>query len=97
MVCFDYLETNRIESDGYSTISSESGCPDQLDDTNIVNGETYQNNESDSSEWTLLDLYSGCGAMSTGLCLGASISGIKLVTVSRINCMNQFDSFKLFF
>lgn len=33
---------------------------------------------------SLLDLYSGCGAMSTGLCLGASLSGIKLVTVSKL-------------
>jgi DNA (cytosine-5)-methyltransferase 1 len=31
---------------------------------------------------TLLDLYSGCGAMSTGLCLGAAWSGLKLNTVS---------------
>ena len=30
----------------------------------------------------LLDLYSGCGAMSTGLCLGANLSGLNLVTVS---------------
>uniref|UniRef100_A0ACD6ALR6 Uncharacterized protein n=1 Tax=Avena sativa TaxID=4498 RepID=A0ACD6ALR6_AVESA len=29
---------------------------------------------------TLLDLYSGCGAMSTGLCLGAALSGLKLNT-----------------
>lgn len=36
-----------------------------------------QNNES-----TLLDLYSGCGAMSTGLCLGANSCGVKLITVS---------------
>ncbi|VFQ77724.1 unnamed protein product [Cuscuta campestris] len=31
-------------------------------------------------ENTLLDLYSGCGAMSTGLCLGAANYGVKLVT-----------------
>ncbi|CAH9106671.1 unnamed protein product [Cuscuta epithymum] len=31
-------------------------------------------------EKTLLDLYSGCGAMSTGLCLGAANNGVKLVT-----------------
>lgn len=31
---------------------------------------------------TLLDIYSGCGAMSTGLCLGAHLSGLNLVTVS---------------
>lgn len=30
---------------------------------------------------TLLDLYSGCGAMSTGLFLGAELAGIKLKTV----------------
>ncbi|CAM0948123.1 unnamed protein product [Alopecurus aequalis] len=29
---------------------------------------------------TLLDLYSGCGAMSTGLCQGAALAGIKLNT-----------------
>lgn len=32
---------------------------------------------------SLLDLYSGCGAMSIGLCIGASLSGVKLVTVSQ--------------
>ena len=37
---------------------------------------------------TLLDLYSGCGAMSTGLCLGAALSGIKLNTVSFL-CMTS--------
>lgn len=33
-------------------------------------------------EVKLLDLYSGCGAMSTGLCLGANLAGLNLVTVS---------------
>ncbi|KAJ1403873.1 S-adenosyl-L-methionine-dependent methyltransferase [Sesbania bispinosa] len=73
-------ETARTESDTSSTISTESGSNGCVDDNNIVNGGTCQNNSSNSSEWTLLDLYSGCGAMSTGLCFGASISGIKLVT-----------------
>ncbi|XP_061346031.1 putative DNA (cytosine-5)-methyltransferase CMT1 [Gastrolobium bilobum] len=68
------------ESDASSTISSEAGSNCCVDVTNIVKGDTSQHNRSDSSEWTLLDLYSGCGAMSTGLCFGASISGIKLVT-----------------
>ncbi|KAJ4717641.1 Cytosine-specific methyltransferase [Melia azedarach] len=57
-------ETTRRESDASSTISSESGS----------------NSPNESSEMRLLDLYSGCGAMSTGLCIGASLSGIKLVT-----------------
>ena len=33
---------------------------------------------------TLLDLYSGCGGMSTGLCLGAALAGLKLETVNSI-------------
>ena len=33
------------------------------------------------TQYTLLDLYSGCGGMSTGLCMGASLSSVKLVTV----------------
>ncbi|KAF5735727.1 Chromomethylase 1 putative isoform 3 [Tripterygium wilfordii] len=32
------------------------------------------------SNVTLLDLYSGCGGMSTGLCLGANMSNLNLVT-----------------
>lgn len=33
------------------------------------------------SELALLDMYSGCGGMSTGLCLGAKAGGLDLVTV----------------
>lgn len=33
----------------------------------------------------MLDLYSGCGAMSTGLCLGANMADVNLVTV----CINK--------
>ena len=33
---------------------------------------------------TLLDLYSDCGAMSTGLCLGADLFNLHLVTISSI-------------
>ncbi|GAB4858193.1 hypothetical protein Ancab_009590 [Ancistrocladus abbreviatus] len=32
------------------------------------------------SEMALLDVYSGCGGMSTGLCLGAKLTGLSLVT-----------------
>ncbi|XP_044443773.1 DNA (cytosine-5)-methyltransferase CMT1 isoform X2 [Triticum aestivum] len=35
---------------------------------------------ADLVTYSLLDLYSGCGAMSTGLCLGAELAGIKLET-----------------
>jgi hypothetical protein len=38
-------------------------------------------NVEDKPELQLLDLYCGCGAMSTGLCLGANLAGANLVTV----------------
>lgn len=60
-------ESNRRDSDASSTISSETGS----------------NSPIGEPEMSLLDLYSGCGAMSTGLCIGASLSGVKLVTVSQ--------------
>ncbi|KAF9624014.1 hypothetical protein IFM89_007712 [Coptis chinensis] len=36
--------------------------------------------KNNQSSMNLLDLYAGCGAMSTGLCLGAAKSGLKLIT-----------------
>ncbi|KAL1205566.1 putative DNA (cytosine-5)-methyltransferase CMT1 [Cardamine amara subsp. amara] len=41
------------------------------------------------NEKFLLDLYSGCGAMSTGLTMGAALSGIKLVTKWAVD-INSF-------
>ncbi|KAG0484303.1 hypothetical protein HPP92_008382, partial [Vanilla planifolia] len=40
----------------------------------------YSNRESRKSEMSLLDLYCGCGGMSTGLCYGAKAAGVNLVT-----------------
>lgn len=40
-------------------------------------------------ELKLLDLYCGCGAMSTGLCLGANLAGINLVTAWAVD-LNEF-------
>ncbi|KAJ7944080.1 Cytosine-specific methyltransferase [Quillaja saponaria] len=75
-------EKSSTVSDATSTISSETGSNIPIGD-DVANGvvdEIEKSNASLTSEWTLLDLYSGCGAMSTGLCLGAAISGVKLVT-----------------
>ncbi|CAA7031884.1 unnamed protein product [Microthlaspi erraticum] len=36
--------------------------------------------DKNKDEKYLLDLYCGCGAMSTGLTMGASLSGVKLIT-----------------
>ncbi|ESQ35713.1 hypothetical protein EUTSA_v10006850mg [Eutrema salsugineum] len=70
------------DCDGSSTISSES-------DSNSI--EIPHKNEK-----FLLDLYSGCGAMSTGLSMGASLSGIKLITKWAVD-INEFacDSLRL--
>ncbi|KAL4584452.1 hypothetical protein LXL04_009054 [Taraxacum kok-saghyz] len=66
-----------VEGDGNEsdfTISSE------FDVNATVNEDsTIQNNKI--SEMRMLDLYSGCGAMSTGLCLGANMANLNLVTV----------------
>ncbi|XVF45907.1 hypothetical protein PTKIN_Ptkin02bG0245900 [Pterospermum kingtungense] len=68
-------ETLKRESDTSSVVSSECGSS-ECGSSNI----TSNVQRSDKSQKYLLDLYSGCGAMSTGLCMGASLSGVKLVT-----------------
>ncbi|KAL1828041.1 hypothetical protein ACET3Z_006453 [Daucus carota] len=59
-----------------STISSETGI--HQDEENKI-----------PKKMKLLDLFSGCGAMSTGLCLGANLSGVKLVTKWAVD-LNQY-------
>lgn len=68
MVCCSVVGT-KGENRSNSTISSES------DDIQQDVGSKRP------VEMKLLDLFSGCGAMSTGLCLGANMSGVTLVTV----------------
>lgn len=59
-----------------------------VDTTGSVSSSSTISSDTDAGEVKelnlekkLLDLYSGCGAMSTGLCLGANSKGVKLVTV----------------
>ncbi|PSS21115.1 DNA (cytosine-5)-methyltransferase [Actinidia chinensis var. chinensis] len=60
--------------------SDASSISDASSNTTLGDIDASKSQESRFCEsMTLLDLYSGCGAMSTGLCLGASISGLKLV------------------
>ncbi|KAJ4724096.1 Cytosine-specific methyltransferase [Melia azedarach] len=61
-------ENKRASSETSSTISSD------------IEANECEVGEHQNIEVTLLDLYSGCGAMSTGLCLGANLSGLNLVT-----------------
>ncbi|GMI87907.1 DNA METHYLTRANSFERASE 4, chromomethylase 1 [Hibiscus trionum] len=65
-----FTEISEKDSGTSSVVSSECGS----DNT------SSEAQKFDNSQKYLLDLYSGCGAMSTGLCMGASIAGIKLVT-----------------
>lgn len=44
--------------------------------------EGLSTHKPDKSELALLDIYSGCGGMSTGLCLGVKLSGLNMVTVN---------------
>ncbi|XP_027076555.2 DNA (cytosine-5)-methyltransferase CMT3 [Coffea arabica] len=67
-------ENNGAGSDSGSTISSEADAAGA-----VVSG-VEVSQEANHLEMRLLDLYSGCGAMSTGLCLGANSTGVKLVT-----------------
>ncbi|XP_031090547.1 DNA (cytosine-5)-methyltransferase CMT3-like [Ipomoea triloba] len=64
-------------SESNSTISSEMDVAESAEA------------KEDSSEMTLLDMYSGCGAMSTGLCLGANSCGVNLVTKWAVD-LNQY-------
>ncbi|KAJ8427935.1 hypothetical protein Cgig2_023311 [Carnegiea gigantea] len=44
------------------------------------NFQDFSGHKTHKSNMALLDLYSGCGGMSTGLCLGARLAGVNLVT-----------------
>ncbi|KAG5569083.1 hypothetical protein H5410_058849 [Solanum commersonii] len=71
-----------LPPDTTSPVSSSSTISSDIDA-----GEVKEHN----LEKKLLDLYSGCGAMSTGLCLGANSKGVKLVTVcSFLQCVLCF-------
>lgn len=71
-----FTESTTNSSESGSTISSDADANAVIHEFSEVVGQ--------GGERTLLDLYSGCGAMSTGLCLGANSCGVKLVTVSFI-------------
>ncbi|GMH11523.1 hypothetical protein Nepgr_013364 [Nepenthes gracilis] len=67
--CSESLSTISTDPDVEVASDAKSGCED-----------VCQANVTQGLELNVLDLYSGCGAMSTGLCLGAGLYGINLVT-----------------
>ncbi|KAH7840043.1 hypothetical protein Vadar_011878 [Vaccinium darrowii] len=73
------IENVASGSESDSTLSSDSEVAAR-GETKIDSEEISNHNELTKVEMTLLDLYCGCGAMSTGLCLGANMGGVNLVT-----------------
>jgi DNA (cytosine-5)-methyltransferase 1 len=61
-------------------LSLENG-PIISDTASKFSGDTVDLGETSAKKAPLLDLYSGCGGLSTGLCLGAALAGVKLETV----------------
>lgn len=81
LILCDLTENSRVNSETLSTLSSEVNIGGSTCELKSDSEEVSQAQERSLSDMTLLDLYSGCGAMSTGLCLGANMSGVNLVTV----------------
>ncbi|KAL7002715.1 Alpha-1,3-mannosyltransferase cmt1 [Sarracenia purpurea var. burkii] len=73
--------TEDLKTDSDVSAISDASSHSALGDTDIDAAKSSQLSTFQEYQMSLLDLYSGCGAMSTGLCLGAATSGLKLVTV----------------
>ncbi|XP_047095806.1 DNA (cytosine-5)-methyltransferase CMT3-like [Lolium rigidum] len=72
----------------FANIPSENG-PIISDTASKFSGDTVDLGETSAKKATLLDLYSGCGGLSTGLCLGAALAGVKLETRWAVD-FNEF-------
>ncbi|KAL9324724.1 hypothetical protein ACSQ67_009581 [Phaseolus vulgaris] len=72
-------ENGETGSETCSTISCDTNGVEKCE-VDSQPKDAYLPDENKDLEMTLLDLYCGCGAMSTGLCLGGNLSGVNLVT-----------------
>ncbi|KAK4371680.1 hypothetical protein RND71_007064 [Anisodus tanguticus] len=91
-VSLQLKESLRSESDYYYdmkyllpyssfvSLPSDVSSPDSESDSTISSDSDIVEVNEQKQEKKLLDLYSGCGGMSTGLCLGADICGVNLGT-----------------
>uniref|UniRef100_M8C361 DNA (cytosine-5-)-methyltransferase n=1 Tax=Aegilops tauschii TaxID=37682 RepID=M8C361_AEGTA len=71
-------------------------CND-INENSGISFDAEANSESDAAatKATILDLYSGWGGMSTGLCLGAVIAGLQIETRWAVDLnTNAWESFK---
>ncbi|KAM0881728.1 hypothetical protein ACQ4PT_032774 [Festuca glaucescens] len=61
----------------YSTFAN---IPSDVHENSGISSDADSGSGTPERTAALLDLYSGCGGMSTGLCLGAALAGLKLDT-----------------
>lgn len=55
-----------------------------IDTPHVTSTSNTLENIPKKAELQLLDLFSGCGGMSTGLCLGAKLSSVDLISVGYL-------------
>ncbi|TMX03560.1 hypothetical protein EJD97_015750 [Solanum chilense] len=106
-VSLQFKESLRLECDYYYdmkylvpfssfiSLPSDVLSPDSESNSTISSDGDVVEVKEQKQEKKLLDLYSGCGGMSTGLCLGADVCDVKLVTkwTVDLNCF-ACDSLK---
>ncbi|PKA66391.1 DNA (cytosine-5)-methyltransferase CMT2 [Apostasia shenzhenica] len=76
---YSTFQTLEVDDSGENIDFSSSICSEKLEMMPFFK-QNCRSYKSKKAELSLLDLYSGCGGMSTGLCLGAKAAGVNLVT-----------------
>ncbi|KAF3950783.1 hypothetical protein CMV_023507 [Castanea mollissima] len=87
--CVDYSTFRSLVIDN-SVKSLNVSSPDGIKSVHTMATGTFLENvpncETHGADLALLDLFSGCGGMSTGLCLGAKLSGVNLAARWALDC-----------
>ncbi|KAM0870121.1 hypothetical protein ACQ4PT_040230 [Festuca glaucescens] len=73
---FSNMPPENIGATGSET-TSDISCDDDFSSKEKLIADFAAPPDAQTGTATLLDLYSGCGAMSTGLCMGAALFGLK--------------------
>ncbi|KAK8650343.1 hypothetical protein V6N13_139988 [Hibiscus sabdariffa] len=77
--CVDYSTFRTLPTDSFNSLNF-SNCYKEVFHKTPAFSANIPSFGSYKAELTLLDLYSGCGGMSSGLCFGAKASCVDLVT-----------------
>ncbi|CAI0418779.1 unnamed protein product [Linum tenue] len=88
--CVEYSTFRALTSEKSSSKGLDSSAPSDLETTaatdggisalpSNISGESVSKSGNCKRELVLLDLFSGCGGMSTGLCMGSKLSDVDLV------------------